>query len=103
MIKIYIGQEPHMMQTNLWIMKEYPDGRRIYANPTEFTFSEKTEGSLVEPTLKFTSIEGSEFLRGLAESLANAGYKVDLSHDRGELKATKAHLEDMRKLVFVLY
>lgn len=40
----------------------------------------------------------TSFVNALKEGLADAGFLADIGPLEGELKATKIHLEDMRKL-----
>jgi glutamine amidotransferase-like uncharacterized protein len=47
--------------------------------------------------LIFTGSFAQEFFPALVSGLAESGYTYE-SSDKGELKATKIHLEDMRKL-----
>lgn len=54
-------------------------------------------GLTTPPTLEVSGMISKEFLPALANALAEAGYRHE-STDAGELKATKAHLNDMRML-----
>lgn len=58
------------------------------------------EGQMAsEPTFSVPNISANEFMLALKEAIrAYEGNTPDFA--QGELKATKAHLEDMRKLVF---
>lgn len=100
MIRIFLDEVLHERKIKMYIMRELHDGTALHAKPVKLSFEEKSEGDAVEPTLVFDTQHGREFLGGLARALAEVGYKVDTSTERGELKATKIHLEDMRSLVF---
>lgn len=58
------------------------------------------EGQMAsEPTFSVPNISADEFMRALKEAIREyEGSTPDFA--QGELKATKAHLEDMRKIVF---
>jgi hypothetical protein len=76
------------------------DGRKTYvAKKVELVFEEIPEGSFFkEPTLAIDWYHANDFKEALKEALD--GEKLPPSAVEGELKATKVHLEDMRKLVF---
>ena len=99
-IKVYLQTVPYARETQMFITGEHADGRGFRCKPMMMEFEEWPEGEGMEPTLKFAGPECGEFLQGLASALSEVGYKVDSSHERGELKATKEHFSDMRKLVF---
>lgn len=100
MIKIYLNPVPHACLLEMFFIDERSDGRRFIGKPTEIFFDEMIDGERSKPTLVFDRLRGNEFLQSLANALAEVGYKVDISSEIGELKATKYHLEDLRKLVF---
>jgi len=83
----------HIVITKLENMKQY------VAKEIVLEFEEVPEGSFFKaPTLKINWHESKDFMAALKEALD--GEKLPASAVEGELKATKVHLEDMRKLVF---
>lgn len=59
------------------------------------------EGSATDYNNYFARFEGNDQLRVVAEAFANFGVKTSTdAKNEGLLEATKAHLEDMRNLVF---
>jgi hypothetical protein len=76
------------------------EGNKVYAaKEVNLVFEELPEGSFFkEPTLRINWYHSKDLMAALKEALD--GEKLPLSSVEGELKATKVHLEDMRKLVF---
>lgn len=76
------------------------EGNKMYAaKQVEMVFEEVPEGTFFkEPTLSFPWHQSKDFIAALKEGLE--GQKLPEGRVEGELKATKAHLEDMRRLVF---
>ncbi len=74
------------------------EGNKIYvAKKVTLEFEEVPRGSYFkEPTLEIDWYHAKDFMAALKEALD--GEKLPLSAVEGELKATKYHLEDMRKL-----
>ena len=69
----------------------------------QLNFKEVNPGDITEPSIKISRVFGREtnFLQALSDALAKAGYEPKtIEENKGELKATKIHLEDMRKIVF---
>lgn len=55
----------------------------------------------IEPTLTFNMFEGDELLKDLLRQITDSGIKApETAKTEGMLEATKAHLMDMRALVF---
>ena len=97
-LKIYFKTEPWADQVSMYLVGDDAYGKTFLAKPMELTFEPLAEGACFkEPTLKFAGHTSREFLPALANALAEAGYRQE-STDAGELKATKYHLEDMRRL-----
>ena len=102
-MKIYITQNEWKDTYDVYITEEGYKGQKLLAKPIDLVFEEFEPHSLQEPTIKISRILGREtnFLQALSDALANAGYEPKtIEENKGELKATKIHLEDMRKLVF---
>lgn len=83
----------HIVITKLIGMKQY------VAKEIVLEFEEIPEGAFFKaPTLRINWHDSKDFMAALKEALD--GEKLPPSAVEGELKATKVHLEDMRKLVF---
>ena len=101
-MKIYITPNNWQDTFEIYIVEEH-NGKRYIAEPMELKFKEHTEGEVTKPSISISRVFGKEtnFLQSLSDALANAGYEPkSVEENKGELKATKFHLEDMRKLVF---
>lgn len=70
--------------------------------PVEFKWQEYAQGHLLpEPTIAGRTAEVEMIFEKFIEQVKEAGYGRDkLSIESGELKATREHLADMKKLVF---
>ena len=100
-LKVILRFEEFLDGTGLWLM--YRDKGKVYcADRVELKFSPiKDYPMLPESTMTFQSGHGSDFLRGMANELTRLGFLPDIAlHNEKQLKATLAHLEDMRSLVF---
>lgn len=76
------------------------NGKKQVAAPMELKFEPLDAYIDNKPTLRFSGPEvAGGLLQAFVDGLARVGYRYE-SSDVGELKATKIHLEDMRKLVF---
>lgn len=75
------------------------DGNKVYvAKQVKLEFEEVPEGHFFEePTLAINWIYSKDLMAAFKEALD--GEKLPASAVEGELKATKYHLEDMRKIV----
>jgi hypothetical protein len=58
------------------------------------------EGERMDPSVEFPYEMSSSIISALKDALAEAGFLQETGPLEGELKATKVHLEDMRKLTF---
>lgn len=74
---------------------EYRNGKRYLG---ELVFKESPEGMYCSPTFSVSALDGGPILE-LVKDLEAAGLTV--GEHKGELKATKYHLEDMRLLAKV--
>jgi hypothetical protein len=100
-MKIFISQNEWADSYNIYITEEGYDGKRLVASPMEFKFVPLKENEVNEPSIKISRVFGKEtnFLQALSDALAKCGYKPKaVEENEGELKATKYHLEDMRKI-----
>lgn len=92
--------------TALVVSAQRPDGVRVALQP--LTFKEFPRGAAYAPALTETreeKLDGVGDVTGFLQAIVNAawdfGIRPEAMKDRaGELGATKAHLEDMRALVF---
>lgn len=83
---------------DMFLIGEDAVGKRFLAKPFELAFVPiEHNGKSPDPTLTVSGMMSREFLPALANGLAEAGFRHE-STDVGELKATKYHLEDMRKV-----
>jgi len=81
---------------SIWIILREGD-RRYFVEPLELVFKEIEQGRRLDrPSLSIDERYAGPFM----EALKRAVEQVDMGPVEGELKATKYHLEDMRKLIF---
>jgi hypothetical protein len=76
------------------------DGRISHvAEPVQFTMKAITPGDMIgAPTFEFTAADAKSLMTALWE----AGVRpADFKNANGEINRMEAHLEDMRRLVFV--
>jgi len=102
-MKIFINPNLWADTYDIYITEEGYDGKRLIAKPMQLEFDEIKNGEPREPSIKISRLFGREtnFLQALSDALAKAGYKPSsVEENIGELKATKIHLADMRKLAF---
>ncbi len=94
-LKVYFQTFPYKKQTDVHIVSENVDGRLHVMRPVQVVFEEydQTKGS--EPTMSFVGTTGHQVLEAFSQALIENGYGK--LHDNA---AVKAHLEDMRQLVF---
>lgn len=94
--KIIIERPYYTDTVQIWFVKF--EGDKIFvAKPMQLNFEQvEKSSSKGNPTLEISGYYSQEFLEAL--KLAVEGKTVILLE--GELKATKYHLEDMRKLIF---
>ena len=101
MVKVFFYRNPGYDTICANIYEEH-NGRYYIAAPVELLFEEKgvKRGDVIKPTLTLHSeYHAIPLLKALAEGLAEFGiYPSTQQFTSGELKATKYHLEDMRKL-----
>ena len=88
---------------NIWFIYKRGEQETI-VNPLDLTLtSYLPSGETPFPTIKIGRDESHQFLEGVANGLADAGFRPDeLKAAIKEMEAIKFHLEDMRKLVFKL-
>jgi hypothetical protein len=92
--------------THLLVSARRPDGVRVSVLPLQFKTVDF--GAVSEPVLSETHEERADnlgdvtnYLQAIVNAAWEHGIKPEAMKDhRGELGATKAHLEDMRALVF---
>lgn len=78
------------------LLVENRDGQRSYAR-AEMTIHPKKDYEIAEPTMSITPAEAQQIMDGLWV----AGFRPrDGAGSLAHVEATKAHLEDLRRLVF---
>lgn len=98
-LKFYFEQRVYADSVAVYLIGEDAHGKRSIASPMALEFKPLSESEISQPTLEFTGYLSREFFPALVDGLARSGFTYE-SSDKGELKATKAHLNDMQKLVF---
>ena len=102
-MKVHIKEDAFADVTNIYIIEEDERGQRFIAQPMKLVFKKFDEYLETQPSIKIGRHFGkvTNFMKNLATALAQAGYEPEVEKElKGELKSTKYHLEDMRKLVF---
>ena len=99
--RVYAKQEPWLDDVSLYIFHDGPQGHLGFVK--EMVLERHEDGQLAEnPSMKLPFGEAHEFLQGMANAAWEMGIKpTALEDQRNELKATRYHLEDMRKLAKV--
>jgi hypothetical protein len=89
---------------NIWIVKKEGQTLQVVQPLNMMITSYVNPGNVAltpEPTIKIDMQAGRQFLQDLADGLTNAGFRPDeLKAKDSEVEAIKAHLADMRQLVF---
>ena len=101
-MKIFIKQNEWADIYEIYITDEDYNGKRYLAKPMELEFTAVEEGKSYEPSLRIARFFGksTNFLQALSDALAQCGYEPKtIEENKGELKASKYHLEDLRKLL----
>lgn len=97
--KVFIYERPDSLTTAITFVIE-SEGKRFAAKPVELVFEEIVPAMMVSPTLELSHWTANEMLQALSDALAEKDIQPHKeSRVRGELDATKYHLEDMRKLL----
>lgn len=74
---------------------------KAVALPMDLVFKKMEEGKEYEPSLRIPGLMLPGFLKALVSALDKSGVRSpSVDKVEGELKATKYHLDDMRRLVF---
>lgn len=94
-MKIKLHRNPMSDCTEIYIFDEI-NGKRIVFLPVSLEGREIEEGMLIEPTMKISGEFDREFIEAFRDGINEVyGEQAQTS----ELKATKYHLEDLRKLL----
>jgi len=108
-MKVHIEQNIPMGGLNIYLWEEDHNGKRSFIQPFNLVLKTVVEpGTFVEPTLRLDHYVAQSFGDALIAALEKAGFvspentkmKDKALQDSATLTATKAHLEDMRRLVF---
>ena len=93
--EVYIRNKTYSNMIEVAFVK-IKNGKRFIAKPVNLEFKEIEEGVETRATMEFNLWEGKELLNAFKKELEG----INLNQIEGELKATKYHLEDMRKIVY---
>jgi hypothetical protein len=86
----------HVAEGEVELMSQDSSGQQIIVRIKTYETIDK-----IKPTLRIGGRESNEILKAFAEAAQNQGVATDQDAKiAGLLEATKAHLEDMRRLVF---
>lgn len=105
--EIYIDYKEYSLELGIYITAlDYDKKKRYVAKPVDLVMEPVEEGNApLAPTIRISGLgdrtkDGkSLFLESLRKALEKSSYAVKFSEETaGELKATKYHLEDMRRL-----
>lgn len=100
-LRIYFDQQPWQDLVRVFIVGQ-TEGKTFVVKPMELIMETTAHdpANRMEPSLQLQGEFAREFLPALSDALNASGFKGVESPDTSELKATKYHLEDMRKIVF---
>lgn len=101
--KFYLDHQLWDARPRLFVIFERPNGNRDFlVNMTFKTVGpDETMGDFEHPFSHMGRTAGSDFLRSALNAAWEAGLRPDGFDDtRESMKATNAHLQDMRALVF---
>jgi hypothetical protein len=99
-IRVILRKEAYRSGLGVWVCDER-DGEIMIATPIELAFASRGKCSafeLGEPTLHIKSHQLDSIRRSIIEETAGIGMEPLSVASQAELRATKYHLEDMRKL-----
>ena len=101
-MKATIRRSQYMNGIALYLYEETARGNRHVKKISLELSDEILEGAyrLPDPTLEIPMHDAISLIESLKQSLIMEGLMPNPSFKEGELKATKAHLADMQKLVF---
>ena len=103
MIKFIIREAWNRRGFNIWIINEIENHRYFFAEPFEIKFSDKPQDGasiLPEPTFFLKDCDFQTIRTSVINELTQSGIEPLAIAKEAELKATKYHLEDFRRLVF---
>lgn len=98
--EVYVKENPVTANCEVYII-DTSNGKRFVVKPMELIWTEVEGGKEYEPTLAIPHYIARELFKAMKAAFTGAGIKTDDENMiKAELKATKYHLQDMRKLVF---
>jgi hypothetical protein len=102
MMKVQIYKNP-IGSIDVFFVEER-HGKFFIAKPVQLEFEEVTDASVqLFGTFSVPFHAVNEFMVSMAEALDSQGVKTENDHKVvGLLEATRAHLDDMRKIVFTV-
>lgn len=99
-MRLVFRRQFHRRGFAVWIVRD--DGHQFQVGkPTSIAFEDAESGAfaLPEPTFEITDREMETLISSVKEEMIGQGLESPAVASAAELKATKYHLEDMRKLV----
>lgn len=105
-MKIKAYEDPQNFKTNFLLYTDKGNGEVYTVAPVDALLVRMQDGKEVKPTFSIQNSDAREFIKSMAELAEKMGIKTDSqiaeeTRNKGVLDATKYHLEDMRKLVFL--
>jgi len=98
--KVYIRVSPIEDSYELYLV-DIVEGKQYVAKPMDLVWIQVHPGEEYIATLKVPARIGVELFKAMKGAITKQGIKTDDENMlKAELKATKYHLQDMRKLVF---
>jgi len=99
-MKVKILHNPLTDDYDIYVFNRLPDGKIEVAKPVEFIMETREEAEIIKPTFSLNALQGSSFLKSFFDELIESGFTAPAEEQlKGELGATKYHLEDLRKLL----
>lgn len=99
--KAYLEYRPDMLGYHLYLMRNTAGGREFLTENGTMKIVKLGEQYKNTDKLHFAYFEDDQQLQAIADAISERGVKSNNDHkNEGLLEATKAHLEDMRNLVF---
>lgn len=103
MIKVFLNSLPWEAVIDFYVIdKSEVDGKRrllIFGGGLPKTQELSDYSRCEEPSFRFSKIDAHEFMKAMADAIAEHGIKTDSDMKReGKLEATEKHLKDMRHI-----
>ena len=99
-LNVVIDQSRFDGMVGIYFVKKSGDEIAV-ADPVKLVFSPANALQHQEPSISLPYPLSEEIIKAFVQAASDSGVKtINENHLEGEMVATKAHLEDMRKLVF---